>query len=160
MNDPQAILITIAIGVGVLILVGGVIWGISVYARDQRRARSGRTEEYTPPPPPSLPERRGAPEAAEHPGIRWGDVVERDVAESGIERVRFGNVEQIEEYEYVSVNPYTFDAILKCPTCKFEIDENQDNAMICPNCDTCYHHHCWESNNNSCAGCGYQEHQN
>lgn len=158
MNETEAILIIIAIVVGILILVGGLGWGISAYARDQRRTRSGRTEEYHPPPPlPPPTERPVVPEPDEHPGIRWGDVAESSVAEPGIERVRFGNPEQMGEYEYVSVNPYTFDPILKCPTCKVEIDESQNNTMICPDCDTYYHDYCWEDNNNSCPGCGYKE---
>jgi hypothetical protein len=156
MNETEAILIIIAIVVGILIMVGGLGWGISAYARDQRRTRSRRTEEYH--PPPLAPrERQGIPGPDEHPGIQWGDVVESNVAEPGIERIRFGNMELAEEYEYVEVNPYSDGPIVKCPVCHRRIGEGEDNTKVCPECQEGCHQHCFELMDNKCPICGHEE---
>lgn len=158
MNETETILIIIAIVIGILILGGVLGWGISAYARDQRRTRSGRTEEYQPPPPlPPPTERPGVPEPDEHPGIRWGDMVESNAAELEIERVRFGNIEQAEEYEYVEVTPYSDGPLVKCPVCHKRIDESEDNTKVCPECLESCHQDCFEIMGNKCPICGYEE---
>jgi len=158
MNETETILIIIAIVIGILILVGGLGWGISVYARDQRRPRSGRTEEYHPPSPLLPPiEGQDVPESDTHSRIRWGDMVESDAVEPEVERVRFGNIEHAEEYEYTEVTPYYDGPILKCPVCHRRIDENEDKVKVCPKCQESCHQNCFELMDNKCPICGIEE---
>ncbi len=158
MNEIEVVLIIIAIVVGIVILVGGLGWGLSVYAREQRRTRSRGSEANRPPPPLSpLTERPGVPEPDEHPEIRWGDMVESNVAEPGIESVRFGDIEQVEEYEYVEVTPYSDGPVVKCPVCHRRIDESEDNTKVCPECQESCHQDCFELMGNKCPICSYEE---
>jgi hypothetical protein len=52
---------------------------------------------------------------------------------------------------------------LSCPICASAVEKNTNNpslrAVICANCQTLYHHTCWEQNGGKCAtlGCGHEE---
>lgn len=84
-------------------------------------------------------------------------MVEDDVVELEIERICFGNIERDKGYEYTEVNPYSDSLIIKCPVCLIQIDEGDNNAKVCPQCQESYHQHCFELMNNKCPICGYEE---
>ncbi len=52
---------------------------------------------------------------------------------------------------------------LSCPICASAVEKNVDQQaltpVVCANCQTLYHHTCWEQNDNKCAvlGCGHEE---
>ena len=52
---------------------------------------------------------------------------------------------------------------LSCPICASAVEKNVDQQaltpIVCANCQTLYHHTCWEQNDDKCAvlGCGHEE---
>ena len=52
---------------------------------------------------------------------------------------------------------------LSCPICASAVEDNANapalSPVVCANCQTLYHHTCWERNGGKCAtlGCGHTE---
>ena len=165
MNEIALIIVALVV---LVVVGGGVLWGFSLYSREQRRLRSGHDRDYPPPPPP-LPPQEGLPAPSlsppdsphTSPRIRWGHVPYQDdyVVPEQPGSIQWGDVNQeAEQYEYVEVNPQTEDERIKCPICQQRIDEVYDEVFICSNsdCATMYHQTCWTELGGTCHFCRRQ----
>lgn len=84
-------------------------------------------------------------------------MVESNIVGLEIERVHFGNIEQVDEHEYIEITPYSDDPGVKCPICHRRIDDRESIIIVCLECQESFHQHCWQHMNNKCPICGYEE---
>jgi hypothetical protein len=139
------------VGVILLIVIGsGVLWFTYQLWRDQQRIR----RERGPGLPPSTAEALLPPS---EPLIRWGDISQYEEAPPAPpepDRIRWG-----EEWEWIEASPGdsqddSDDSVSrKCPICRQPVSESQDDAFVCPECQTVYHQKCWQDFHEICLIC-------